>query len=88
LSIAEGEPVLLLHETDDALSVPPGVYEVRRQREHVQLGRTLGRIEWLDDVRWRVQRALESRAGRARTGIGFEPDRSLCVKGRTGGKEM
>jgi hypothetical protein len=35
LSVEEGEPVLLVHEEHDALSVPPGVYEVRRQREYL-----------------------------------------------------
>ena len=33
LSVEDGEPVLLVHEEHDALSVAPGVYEVRRQRE-------------------------------------------------------
>jgi hypothetical protein len=34
LRVEEGEPVLLVHEEHDALSVLPGVYEVRRQREY------------------------------------------------------
>jgi hypothetical protein len=35
LNVEEGDPVLLVHEEHDALSVPPGAYEVRRQREYV-----------------------------------------------------
>jgi hypothetical protein len=35
LRVEDGEPVLLVHEEHDALSVLPGVYEVRRQREYV-----------------------------------------------------
>jgi hypothetical protein len=35
LRVEEGEPVLLVHQEHDALSVLPGVYEVRRQREYV-----------------------------------------------------
>jgi hypothetical protein len=38
LSVAEGVPVLLVHEEHDPLSVLPGVYEVRRQREYVPRG--------------------------------------------------
>jgi len=38
LRVEEGEPVLLVHEEHDALSVLAGVYEVRRQREYVPRG--------------------------------------------------
>jgi hypothetical protein len=34
LSVVGDAPVSLVHEEHDALSVSPGVYEVRRQREH------------------------------------------------------
>ena len=31
---AGAEPVRLIHEQHDAIALPPGVYEVRRQREY------------------------------------------------------
>ena len=34
LKVEGDEPVLLVHEEHDTLAVPPGVYEIRRQREY------------------------------------------------------
>jgi hypothetical protein len=45
LHIEGDEPVLLVHEEHDVLSVPPGVYEVRRQREYAP--RQL--VRWVSD---------------------------------------
>jgi hypothetical protein len=47
LSVVGEEPVFLVHEEHDRLSVPPGVYEVRRQREYEP--RRQVRFRWVAD---------------------------------------
>jgi hypothetical protein len=40
LRVEGHEPVFLVHEEHDRLVVPPGLYEVRRQREYAPRGRS------------------------------------------------
>jgi hypothetical protein len=49
LSVAGDAPVLLVHEEHAPLSLPPAVYEVRRQREYVPQQRSRSGSRWVAD---------------------------------------